>query len=142
MTTPASYDATGPASALRVSLAAMRRSTKQPAGLPEPVRDMINLRIVRHDREQVLADCESSVLPNSGEVLQLDTVDSDGEKRRPSTLWRVVSVTLHVPSLQSAPRNDGTKHQVLQVDVEVLPDVALVPEFAHHAEKVLSESRL
>ena len=103
---------------------------------------MINLRIVRHDREQVLADCESFVLPSSGEVLQLDTLDSDGEKRRPSTLWRVVSVTLHVPSLQSAPRNDGGKHRVLQVDVEVLPDVALVPEFAHHAEKVLSESRM
>lgn len=103
---------------------------------------MINLRIVRHDREQVLADCESTVLPNSGEVLQLDTVDADGEKRRPSTLWRVVSVTLHIPSLQSAPRTDGKKHRVQQVDVEVLPDVALVPEFAHHAEKVLSESRM
>ena len=103
---------------------------------------MINLRIVRHDREQLLADCESSVVPASGEVVQLDIVDSDGEKRRPSTLWRVVSVTLHVPSLQSAQRPDGEKHRVQQVDVEVLPDVALVPEFAHHAEKVLSESRM
>src|SRR5436305_13078390 len=103
---------------------------------------MVNLRIVRHDRQQVLADCDSMVIPTSGEVVQLDTVDSDGEKRRPSTLWRVVSVTLHVPSLRSAPRNDGTKHQVLQVDVEVLADVALVPEFAHHAEKVRSESRM
>jgi hypothetical protein len=103
---------------------------------------MINLRVVRHDREQLLADCESTVIPASGEVLQLDTVDSDGEKRRPSTLWRVVSVTLHVPSLQSAVREDGSKHRVQQVDVEVLPDVALVPEFAHQAEKVLSESRM
>jgi hypothetical protein len=103
---------------------------------------MVNLRIIRHDREQVLADCESVVVPTSGEVVQLDIVDSDGEKRRPSTLWRVVSVTLHVPSLQSAMREDGKKHRVQQVDVEVLPDVALVPEFAHHAEKVLSESRM
>jgi len=103
---------------------------------------MINLRIVRHDREQVLADCVSTVIPASGEVLQLDILDADGEKRRPSTLWRVVSVTLHVPSLQSSAREDGSKHRVQQVDVEVLPDVALVPEFAHHAEKVLSESRM
>jgi hypothetical protein len=103
---------------------------------------MFNLRIVRHDREQLLADCDSLVVPASGEVVQLDTVDADGEKRRPSTLWRVVSVTLHVPSLQSALREDGAKHRVQQVDVEVLPDVALVPEFAHQAEKVLSESRM
>ena len=103
---------------------------------------MINLRIVRHDREQLLADCDSLVIPASGEVVQLDTVDADGEKRRPSTLWRVVSVTLHVPSLQSALREDGARHRVQQVDVEVLPDMALVPEFAHHAEKVLSESRM
>src|SRR5690242_18324234 len=126
----------------------MPRSTKRPTSPPtpdpdrQPGRDMINLRIVRHDREQLLADCESPVIPASGEVVQLDIVDSDGEKRRPSTLWRVVSVTLHVPSLQSAMREDGTKHRVQQVDVEVLPDVALVPEFAHHAEKVLSESRM
>src|ERR1041384_5436722 len=109
---------------------------------PQPASEMFNLRIVRHDREQLLADCESLVVPASGEVVQLDVVDADGEKRRPSTLWRVVSVTLHVPSLQSALREDGAKHRVQQVDVEVLPDVALVPEFAHQAEKVLSESRM
>lgn len=126
----------------------MPRPTKRPPlsppfeTAPQPVRDMINLRIIRHDREQLLADCESVVIPTSGEVVQLDVVDSDGEKRRPSTLWRVVSVTLHVPSLQSAIREDGKKHRVQQVDVEVLPDVALVPEFAHKAEKVLSESRM
>lgn len=123
----------------------MPRPTKRPPvgePSPQPAREMINLRILRHDREQVLADCESMVIPASGEVLQLDIVDADGEKRRPSTMWRVVSVTLHVPSLQSSVRDDGTKHRVQQVDVEVLPDVALVPEFAHHAEKVLSESRM
>lgn len=103
---------------------------------------MINLRIVRHDREQVLAECQSVVVPATGEGLQLDTLDTDGEKRRPSTMWRVVSVTLHVPSLQSAPRQDGNPHQVQRVEVAVLPDVALVPEFAHKAEKVLSESRM
>src|SRR5205085_10986516 len=127
----------------------MPRPTKRPPSPPsvpdsstQPASEMFNLRIVRHDREQLLADCESTVVPASGEVVQLDTMDADGEKRRPSTLWRVVSVTLHVPSLQSAARADGAKHRVQQVDVEVLPDVALVPEFAHHAEKVLSESRM
>src|SRR5947208_13047317 len=126
----------------------MPRPTKRPPPsppsetAPQPVRDMINLRIIRHDREQLLADCESLVVPASGEVVQLDIVDSDGERRRPSTLWRVVSVTLHIPSLQSAMREDGKKHRVQQVDVEVLPDMALVPEFAHRAEKVLSESRM
>src|SRR4051812_30701 len=126
----------------------MPRPTKPPPpsapseNASQPVRDMVNLRIIRHDREQLLADCESLVVPASGEVVQLDVVDSDGERRRPSTLWRVVSVTLHIPSLQSAMREDGKKHRVQQVDVEVLPDMALVPEFAHHAEKVLSESRM
>jgi hypothetical protein len=125
----------------------MPRPPKRPESPPtpsalQPVREMINLRIVRHDREQVLADCDSTVVPASGESVQLDILDADGEKRRPSTLWRVVSVTLHVPSLQSAMREDGSKHRVQQVDVEVLPDVALVPEFAHRAEKVLSESRM
>src|ERR1700750_1588680 len=118
------------------------QTNPDPAPPPEPGRDMINLRIVRHDREQLLACADSAAIPASGEVLQLDVLDADGEKRRPSTLWRVVSVTLHVPSLQSAIREDGTKHRVQQVDVDVLPDVALVPEFAHHAEKVLSESRM
>lgn len=103
---------------------------------------MIVLRVVRHDRDLLLAECESPVVPVSGEVLQLDALDADGEKRRPSTLWRVVSVTVHVPSLQSAPRDDGKRHMVQLVEVAVLPDVALVPEFAHQAEKVLSESRM
>ena len=103
---------------------------------------MVTLRIVRHDRELVLAECDSEVVPVTGEVLQLDVLDSDGEKRRPSTLWRIVSVTLHVPSLQSEPRNDGRRHCVQRVEVAVLPDVYLVPEFAHQAEKVLSESRM
>ena len=31
---------------------------------------------------------------------------------------------------------------VRQVDVSVLPDVALVPEFAAAAEKILSESKM
>lgn len=103
---------------------------------------MVSLRIVRHDRDQLLAECQSIVVPASGEVLQLDTVGSDGAPLRPSTLWRVVSVTLHVPSLQSTPRNDGEPHRVQRVEVAVLPDVSLVPEFAHKAEKVLSESRM
>ena len=104
---------------------------------------MVMLRIVRHDREEhVLAECESMVIPASGEVLQLDTVDASGEKSRPSTLWRVVAVTLHVPSLQSSAPSDGSTLAVRRVEVSVLPDVALVPEFAHAAAAILSESKM
>jgi hypothetical protein len=103
---------------------------------------MITLRVVRHDRDLVLADCASVVVPARGEVLQLDTLDSNGEKTRPSTLWRVVSVTLHVPSLSSAAPRDGSPLAVQQVEVAVLPDVALVPEFAHEAAAILAESKM
>jgi hypothetical protein len=103
---------------------------------------MVTLRVVRHDRDQLLAECASTVLPARGEVLQLDTFDHAGEKSRPSTLWRVVSVTLHVPSLQSAAPIDGSPLAVQHVEVAVLPDVALVPEFAHEAAEILSESKM
>lgn len=104
---------------------------------------MFTLRIVRHDRhEQTLAECLSACVPTSGEVLQLDTVDENAEKVRPSTLWRVVSVTLHVPSLHSTQPRDGSPLVVQTVEVAVLPDVALLPDFAAAAERVLSESRL
>jgi hypothetical protein len=103
---------------------------------------MVTLRVVRHDREQLLAECESVVIPASGEVLQLDTVDEAGEKSRPSTMWRVVSVTVHVPSLNSAKPKDGAPLCVRHVEVAVLPDVSLVPEFAAAAEKILSESKM
>ena len=104
---------------------------------------MFILRIVRHDRsEHVLAECQSACLPARGEVVQLDTLDASGEVTRPSTLWRVVSVTLHVPSLQSQPPKEGGPLNVRQVDVAVLPDMALVPEFEHAAQAILSESRM
>lgn len=104
---------------------------------------MFNLRIVRHDRhEQVLAECQSAVVPARGEALQLDTVDGQGDQTRPSTMWRVVSVTLHVPSLQSAEPRDGEPLAVKRVEVTVLPDVALVPEFAQAAAQILSESKM
>lgn len=104
---------------------------------------MFNLRIVRHDRhEQVLAECQSAVVPARGEALQLDTVDAQGTQTRPSTMWRVVSVTLHVPSLQSAEPRDGSPLAVQRVEVTVLPDVALVPEFAQAAAQILSESKM
>src|SRR5207302_11373202 len=81
-------------------------STRRPS---RPERPMFNLRIVRHDRhEQVLADCQSAVVPARGEALQLDTLDANGPQSRPSTMWRVVSVTLHVPSLQSSEPKDGS----------------------------------
>jgi hypothetical protein len=104
---------------------------------------MFTLRILRHDRhEQVLAECQSSVVPARGEVLQLDTMDETGEKSRPSTMWRVVSVTLHVPSLNSSTPKKGGPLSVRRVEVTVLPDVSLVHEFAHAAEEILSESKM
>ena len=104
---------------------------------------MFTLRIVRHDRnEQVLAECQSICLPARGEVLQLDTVDADGEKSRPSTMWRVVGVTLHVPSLSSSQPSDGTPLAVQLVEVTVLPDVAVLHELSSAAQEILSESRM
>jgi hypothetical protein len=103
---------------------------------------MVTLRVVRHDRELVLAEVPSDVIPSRGEVLQLDTLDDTGEKTRPSTLWRIVSVTVHVPSLASSVQRDGSQLAVRQVEVAVLPDIALVPEFAAAAEKILSESKM
>lgn len=104
---------------------------------------MVTLRVVRHDRaEQVLAECQSAVIPARGEVLQLDTIDEAGEQIRPSTMWRIVSVTVHVPSLASSAPRDGAPLSVRSVEVAVLPDVALVPEFAAAAERILSESKM
>jgi hypothetical protein len=104
---------------------------------------MVTLRVVRHDRhEQVLAECLSTVLPDRGEVIQLDTIDASGEMTRPSTLWRVVSVTVHVPSIASSRTVDGAPLSVKTVEVTVLPDISLVPEFAAAAEKILSESKM
>ena len=104
---------------------------------------MFILRIVRRDRnEQVLAECHSACLPARGEVLQLDTVDADGEKSRPSTMWRVVGVTLHVPSLASSQPKDGSILAVQLVEVSVLPDVAMLHDLAGAAQEILSESRM
>ena len=104
---------------------------------------MITLRVTRHDRnEQMLAECQSSVLPARGEVLQLDTVESDGTMSRPSTMWRIVAVTVHVPSLHSSAPADGSPLAVKTVEVSVLPDVSLLPALHHAAEQVLSESRM
>ena len=104
---------------------------------------MFTLRIVRHDRnEQVLAECQSTCVPARGEVLQLDTFDRDGEKSRPSTMWRVVGVTLHVPSLASSRPRDGTPLAVQLVEVTVLPDVAMLHELSSAAQEILSESRM
>lgn len=103
---------------------------------------MVKLRVVRHDREQILAECASDCIPARGEVLQLDSVDADGTPTRPSTLWRVVSVTLHVPSIYSAAPMDGSPLRVRTVEVSVLPDVALEPGYAAAAQQILSESRM
>ena len=104
---------------------------------------MVTLRVVRHDRhEQVLAECQSPVVPARGEVIQLDTTDRSGEMSRPSTLWRVVSVTLHIPSLASSPPADGTSLAVRRVEVSVLPDMAFSTELEAAAAQILSESKL
>jgi hypothetical protein len=104
---------------------------------------MVTLRVVRHDRhEQVLAECQSTVLPSRGEVVQLDTIGASGEPTRPSTLWRVVSVTVHVPSLASSAPADGGAPAVRVVEVAVLPDISLVPEFEAAAAQILSESKM
>ena len=103
---------------------------------------MFILRIVRRDRnEQVLAECQSACVPARGEVLQLDTIDRDGEKSGPSTMWRVVGVMLHVPSLASGAPKDGSPLSVQLVEVSVLPDVA-VHELSSAAQEILSESRM
>ncbi len=102
---------------------------------------MVLLRVVRHDRhDHVLAECQSAVVPARGELLQLDTVNAFGDMTLPSTLWRVVAVTLHVPSLASSAPSDGSALCVKDVEVSVLPDVALVPEFAAAAEEILRQS--
>ena len=104
---------------------------------------MITLRVTRHDRnEMLLAECQSAVLPARGEVLQLDTVESDGSMSRPSTMWRVVAVTVHVPSLHSSAPDDGSPLRVRTVEVSVLPDVSLLPALHQQAEAMLTESRL
>lgn len=104
---------------------------------------MITLRVTRHDRnEALLAECQSDVIPARGEVLQLDTLEADGSMTRPSTMWRVVAVTVHVPSLQSSPPLDGVPLRVRTVEVSVLPDVSLLPVLEAAAAEVLAESRL
>ena len=104
---------------------------------------MFILRIVRHDRnEQVLAECQSTCVPARGEVLQLDTLDEMGEQSRPSTMWRVVAVTLHVPSLASNVQRDGSALEVSLVEVSVLPDVAMLHDLSSAAQEILSESRM
>jgi hypothetical protein len=104
---------------------------------------MITLRVTRHDRnEQLLAECQSEVVPARGEVLQLDTVESDGSMSRPSTMWRIVAVTIHVPSLDSSEPFDGSALCVRTVEVSVLPDVSLLAALQQSAEEQLAESRM
>ena len=104
---------------------------------------MFTLRVVRRDRnEQVLADCQSACLPVRGEVIQLDTLDADGDQVRPSTMWRVVGVTLHVPSIASGAPRDGSPLAVKLVEVSVLPDVAMLHDLSAAAQEILSESRM
>ena len=104
---------------------------------------MFTLRVVRHGhQEQLLAACQSVVVPARGDVLQLDTTDSAGEPSGPSTLWRVVAVTLHVPGVRSQAPADGSPLAVRIVEVTVLPDSELTALLAHRERAPLSESIL
>ena len=92
---------------------------------------MFTLRVVRHGNpDQILASCQSEALPIRGEVLQLDT------------LWRVIAVTLHVPSVRSQAPADGSPLCVKTVEVTVLPDSELTALVAHRERAALSESIL
>jgi hypothetical protein len=57
-------------------------------------------------------------------------------------MWRIVAVTMHVPSLHSSSPVDGSPLRVQIVEVSVLPDVSLLPALHHAAEQVLAESRM
>lgn len=104
---------------------------------------MINLRVVRRDRGlQLLAECQSLVLPVRGELIQLDTVDAHGAPAGPSTMWKVVGVTLQVPSVRSCAPASGAPLAVRTVEVHVTPDGSLLPDVMHAAESILSESRM
>ncbi|HEX8848286.1 MAG TPA: hypothetical protein VF761_02015 [Gemmatimonadaceae bacterium] len=101
---------------------------------------MFTLRVVRHGhQEQILAECLAPCVPARGEVLQLDVTDAQGEPAGPSTLWRVISVTLHVPSLRSQQPADGSPLSVRLVEVAVLPDSELPTPMAQREREVLSE---
>lgn len=104
---------------------------------------MINLRIVRRDRGlQLLAECQSLVVPVRGELIQLDTLDAMGDPAGPSTMWKVVGVTLNVPSLRSAAPLSGAPLSVKTVEVHVTLDGSLLPEMLHESESIRSESRM
>jgi hypothetical protein len=57
-------------------------------------------------------------------------------------MWRVVGVTLHVPSLASAEPKGGGHLSVQLVEVSVLPDVAVLHELSSAAQEILSETRM
>ena len=104
---------------------------------------MIHLRVLRADRQDVvLAECDSPVLPVRGEIMQLDTLDDHGQPAGPSTLWRVISVTMHVPSVLSASRVDGEKLRVHQVEVYVQPDSGLADLLERRASATMTESAI
>lgn len=57
-------------------------------------------------------------------------------------MWKVVGVTLQVPSLRSSAPASGAPLAVKTVEVHVTPDGSLLPDMAHAAESILSESRM
>ena len=104
---------------------------------------MVHLRVLRYDRpDVVLAECDSPCIPVRGEVMQLDTVDAQGLLSGPSTLWRVVSVTMHVPSVLSAKPHDGSPLSVKIVEVNVVPDSGLADLLQRREAATMTESAI
>ena len=103
---------------------------------------MFTLRVVRHDRhEQVLAECQSLVAPVPGESLELETMDATGTPTHPGTLWRIVAVTVHVPSSQSSAPAGGGPLAVRLVEVAVLPDGVGLPGFSRAEHELIPQTR-
>ena len=83
------------------------------------------------------------VVPARGEVIQLDTIDAP--RRDDAAEHAVARRVGHDPRAVArvvARRPTATPLAGADVEVAVLPDIALVPEFAAAAEQILSESKL
>ena len=91
----------------------------------------------------MLAECQSTVIPARGEVVQLDTTDATGEiiATEHDVARRLGDAARPVARVVSGRRTEAPL-SVQHVEVAVLPDVTLVPEFAAAAEQILSESKM
>ena len=105
---------------------------------------MVTLRVVRHDRhEQVLAECQST---RSSGARRGDSARYDRRGRRDDAaehaLARRLGDRARAVAARRPRRRTERRSSVKRVEVTVLPDVSLVPEFAAAAEQILSESKM